>query len=412
MNLEKSRLHILRETKDLSQKAKTGVSLHCHTENSKEMVDFVPHYAEQLPIINILWRRERRKYLEREGREMDFTSGYWSPPLTPQDVYKNEAKQITDAGLAPIVSLTDHDSIDAGFSANEIAENSQAPISMEWTVPFDYGFFHVGVHNLPKDRATDITKTLLDFTFNKENHTNEKLTEMFALLNEIPEVLVVLNHPLWDIELVGKEQHELLLKDFIRLYKKWIHAFEVNGFRSWSENKATIELAESIGMPLATGGDRHGCKPNTVINLTNAKTFSEFTEEIRVDKRSEVVLMPAYEQPLHSRQLQSFSEILSHYPHFREGRRRWFDRVFFDVHDGKGMISLSGHGWVGGGPRWLRMAIFTLGVMGSPTMRPLFRMVRAKKDRVPKSAAKADFTVVKYDEDISVSLTSDPDPIS
>ncbi|MCG6418302.1 hypothetical protein K6U51_09675, partial [Vibrio fluvialis] len=145
---------------------------------------------------------------------------------------------------------------------------------------------------------------------------------------------------------------------------------EINGFRAWSENKAVIEMAEALGFPIVTGGDRHGCKPNTVINLTNAGTFEEFAEEIRVDKRSEVVLMPEYKQPLHSRQLQSFAEILKNYPEVAEGRQKWFDRVFFDVGNEKGLTSLSGHGWVRGGPTWLRAAIWTLGFMGSPKMRP------------------------------------------
>jgi hypothetical protein len=104
---------------------------------------------------------------------------------------------------------------------------------------------------------------------------------MLAMLNEIPSVLVILNHPLWDIELVGERRHALLLRDFVRKHGRWIHAFEINGFRSWSENKAVIELAEALGIPVATGGDRHGCKPNTVINLTNASTFEEFVDEIR-----------------------------------------------------------------------------------------------------------------------------------
>lgn len=262
---------------------------------------------------------------------------------------------------------------------------------MEWTVPYDYGFFHVGVHNLPKQRAEELTETLLEFTFNKENHSHERLTELMAMLNEIPQVLIILNHPLWDIEIVGQQRHEILLRNFIKTHGKWIHAFEVNGFRSWSENKAVIELAESLGIPVVTGGDRHGCKPNTVINLTNAATFDEFVEEIRFSKRSEVVLMPAYEQPLHSRQLESFAEILSHYPHFREGRQRWFDRVFFDTGDGQGVRSLASHGWKLGGPLWLRWAIWTLGVLGSPTVRPVFRLVRKSADRVPKTLERAKF---------------------
>lgn len=392
MELKTTRLHILREQKDLSKTAKKGVSLHCHTEHSKEMLDFIPHYAEKLPIIAHFWRKERDRYQEREGKAIDFSTAYWSPPLTANDVYRIEKEQIHACGLDSIVSLTDHDSIDANLKINENFEGETAPISLEWTVPFSYGFFHVGVHNLPKDRAIDITKDLLDFTFNKEVQSDERLAELFAMLNELPGVLVILNHPLWDIELVGQERHELLLKDFIRIHGRWIHAFEINGFRTWSENKAVIELAESLGIPLATGGDRHGCQPNTVVNLTNAETFEEFAEEIRVQKRSEVVLMPEYEHPLHSRQLRSFSEILKYYEEYPDGRKRWFDRVHFDIGDGHGLRQLSVH-WKRGGPTWLRWAIWTLGVLGSPKMMPVFRAARKKKDRVPKSVETAQFEV-------------------
>ncbi len=405
MNLKKTRLHILHKPKDLSKDAKTGVSLHCHTEYSKEMLDFVPHYADKLPIISYFWNKERIKYTEREGKPPDFSGGYWSPPLTPQKVYNLEKKQINEAGLDAIASITDHDSIDANLKICETTANEQAPISLEWTVPFEHGFFHVGVHNLPEDRAVELTKTLLDYTFNIEDHSSENLREMLSMLNELPEVLVVLNHPIWDIEMVGKEKHAVLLKNFLKEHGRWIHALEINGFRSWSENKEVIEMAEALGFPLVTGGDRHGCKPNTVINLTNSKTFAEFAEEIRVDKRSEVVLMPEYKQPLHSRQLQSFSEILKHYPEFPEGRRRWFDRVHFDIGDGFGVRPLSVH-WIRGGPAWLRWAVWTLGVFGSPKMRPMFALARKRRDRVPKDAAKTKFEIPNL-EDITPNLSTD-----
>jgi len=365
------------------------------------MLDFVPHYAEKLPIIATFWRKERDKYQEKEGKKIDFSTAYWSPPLTAHAVYNIEKEQINNSGFDAIVSLTDHDSIDSNLEVNQHHENAKAPISLEWTVPFDYGFFHVGVHNLPKAQAIDITKQLLDVTFVKENHTDEKLTEMFAMLNEIPGVLVILNHPLWDIEIVGRERHEALLKEFVKRHGRWIHAFEINGFRSWSENKAVIEMAEALGIPIATGGDRHGCKPNTVINLTHADTFEEFVNEIRVERRSEVVMMPEYEHPLHSRQLQSFSEILSHYPDFVDGRQKWFERVFFDTGDGNGVRNLASHGWRLGGPKWLRAAIWTLGFLGSPRMRPFFRVARKKRDRLPRDVAKAKFEIPDNLEEIS-----------
>ena len=404
MNLKQTRLHILHQPQDLSKEAKTGVSLHCHTEHSKEMLDFVPHYAAKLPIISYFWKKENKKYLKRKGEEIDFSDAYWSPPLTAHEVYKIEKAQINEAGLDAITSITDHDCIEANLQINEHTANEQAPISMEWTVPFEFGFFHVGVHNLPKDRAVELTKMLLDYTFNKENHSIEKLNELFSTLHALPEVLIVLNHPLWDIEIVGKEKHKYLLKNFLKEHGRWVHAFEINGFRSWSENKAVIEMAEALRYPIVTGGDRHGCKPNTVINLTNAKTFAEFAEEIRVDKRSEVVLMPEYKEPLHSRQLQSFAEILKHYPEFPEGRRKWFDRVYFD-YDGVGLRKLSVH-WTYGGPKWLQWATWTLGVSGSPRLRPFFRYAMKSADRVPQDASQTKFEIPDLQE-VAVCLAAE-----
>ena len=405
MNLKQTRLHILHEPKDLGKEAKTGVSLHCHTEHSKEMLDFVPLYADKLPIISYFWHKERESYFQREGKYPDFSTNYWSPPMTPKMVYEIEKTQINEAGLEAITSITDHDSIDANLQICETTANEQAPISLEWTVPFEYGFFHVGVHNLPKDRAVELTKTLLDFTFNEENHNNENLREMFSMLDALPEVLLILNHPIWDIEMVGKEKHAVLLKNFLKEHGRWLHALEINGFRSWSENKTVIEMAEALGYPIVTGGDRHGCKPNTVINLTNSQTFAEFVEEIRVDRHSEVVLMPEYKQPLHSRQLQSFSEILKLYPEFPEGRQKWFDRVYVDISDGHGLRQLSVH-WKIGGPKWLRWAIWTLGVLGSPKMRPVFSLARKRQDVVPKNVAKTKFEIPNL-EDITPNLSSD-----
>lgn len=401
MNLKQTRLHILHQPKDLGKDAKTGVSLHCHTQHSKELLDFVPHYAEKLPIISYFWKKERQNYFEREGKYPDFSGGYWSPPLTGQEVYNIEKNQINETGLEAIVSITDHDCIEANLKICEQTANEAAPISMEWTVPFDYGFFHVGVHNLPKENALEISKQLLDYTFSEEKKGNAELTEVFAMLNSLPDVLIVLNHPLWDIEMVGRDRHRDLLKNFIREHGKWIHAFEINGFRKWSENKAVIEMTEALNIPLVTGGDRHGCKPNTVINLTDSKTFAEFAAEIRVDRRSEIVLMPEYKQPLQSRQLQSFSEILKPYPEFPEGRKLWCDRVHYDKGDGAGVRPLStydGTRWIRGGPAWLRLSIWTLAVLGHEKLRPAFRLTVKSRDRVPKNAAQAKFEIPDLDE--------------
>ncbi len=141
MKLKQTRLHILHKPKDLRGEAKTGVSLHCHTEHSKEMIDFIPHYADKLPIISYFWKKERVKYEKREGKGIDFSNAFWSPPMTAQMIYDSEKTQINQFGLDAVASITDHDSIDANLQINETTPNEQAPISLEWTVPYSYGFF-------------------------------------------------------------------------------------------------------------------------------------------------------------------------------------------------------------------------------------------------------------------------------
>ena len=399
-------MQILHEKTDLSRKAESGVSLHCHTEHSKEMLDFIPVYTEKIPIVSALWRMERDKYEAREQKKVNFKTAYWSPPLPAEEVYALEKNQINEAGLDAIVSLTDHDCIEGNVKLNKSIENDKAPISLEWTVPFEFGFFHVGVHNLPEPQAEEISKTLIDYSFT-ENPAKPRLHELFAMLNDHPGVLIVLNHPIWDIEMVGKERHKILLDNFMDEFGKWIHALEINGFRKWSENIAVLELAELHGIPVVTGGDRHGCKPNTVINLTNSKTFAEFAEEIRIDKRSEIVFMPDYRQPLMSRQLHSFSEILSTFPHLPEGRKVWQDRVYYDNMDEKGLVPLSVH-WVESGNRlWLRISIKVLGFFGSPVMRPVFHLFRNKRDRVPKKIESGKFDFIQLEEVPASKFSSD-----
>lgn len=405
MNLKRTQLQILHEKTDLSQRAKTGVSLHCHTEHSREMMDFIPVYAEKIPIVSYFWKKERDKYIRRYGKAIDFSSAFWSPPLPSEEVYSIEKNQINEAGLEAVVSLTDHDCIDGNLRVNEKVENKTAPVSFEWTVPFEYGFFHVGVHNLPRESAVEISKTLIDFSFS-EKPEKSRLHELFSMLNSLPDVLVILNHPLWDIEMVGKPRHNILLERFLKEYSKWIHALEINGFRKWSENIAVLEMAEALDIPVVTGGDRHGCKPNTVINLTNSKTFAEFVEEVRIGKRSEIVFMPEYKYPLKSRQLNSFAEILSTYNHFPANRRRWFDRVHFDIGDGHGLRPLSVH-WDKAGPVWLRISNKVLGIMGSPFMRPLFSLARHKRDRVPKYFGQTIDSSLNREEIASNNLSSD-----
>ena len=398
MNLKQTRLHLLEKPENLGSRAKTGVSMHCHTLHSKELLDFIPYYAERIPVVSHFWEKECQSYLKKEGKKLpNFTTGYWTPPLTGAQVFESEAEQMHKAGLDAIVSITDHDEIAANLEINQHIANDLAPISMEWTVPFEDAFLHVGVHNLPLERAAAITEQLLAYTVaGTKTPDNQRLHEVFAMLDEVPEVLIVLNHPIWDIEMIGEKRHLAMLKNFVREHGKWIHAFEINGFRAWAENKAVIEMAETLGFPLVSGGDRHCCHKNTAINITDAKTFAEFAHEIRVDKHSEVVLMPEYREPLAFRQAASIAEILNNYPHFPEGRQRWFDRVHIDAEDGLGVRPLSDH-WKIGGPKWLRRVMRAISVLSHQNMRPAFRLLMKRQDVVPRRTAFNTIPQIKID---------------
>lgn len=389
MNLRLTRLHFLDEKSVVPPNLKTGVSLHCHTRHSREMLDFVPRVAEKLPVISRFWERERKRYLEREGKKIDFSAAYWTPPLSAREVYDSERQQINDLGLNALVSLTDHDDICAGRQLRADRKNNgdrRAPISLEWTVPFEEGFFHLGIHNLPETAAVAMTQDLLDFTFaGKRGSEFEKnrLNELFAVLNETAGVLVVLNHPLWDIGYLGDARHQDLLELFLAGYGGWIHAFEMNGFRSWSENKAVLEMAGALGFPAVSGGDRHGCQPNSIVNLTASATFDEFVEQVRFDKFSQIVLMPRYRQPLMWRQVNSFAEIVRFYPDCEPERRQWIGRVYVRL-DESGAKPLS-HFWKRGGPRRLKWTTRTLCACGSPAICPVFRLLAPRKDVLPKN---------------------------
>lgn len=371
---------------------RTGVSLHCHTQYSKEMLDFLPFYAEKIPVVRRIWNYEVERYRRATGKYPNFNTGYWEPPLSGPEVYEKESRSVERLGVEPIVSITDHDCIDAALRVNETVENEKAPISMEWTVPFGCAYFHLGVHNLPKDRAEAIRDQLLAYTFGEAGHDRTELRRIFDMLNAMPEVLIVFNHPVWDIEMIGQEAHNGLLRDFIAEHADDVHAIEINGFRPWPENELAMKIAEELGLPIISGGDRHCMHANTVVNTTAAACFAEFVEEIRVDKRSTVLVLPEYKRPLSFRQVASMAQILGNYPHFPEGRRKWHERVYFDADDGLGPRPLAEH-WNGRASRFHNAAIGLLSFLSHRRFSYLFRLSerRSNYDPTPVSERPAGF---------------------
>ena len=112
-----------------------------------------------------------------------------------------------------MVSITDHDNIHAPMLLRTVPSARQIPVSVEWSAPYGTQSFHLGIHNLPSARATEWMSTLDDYT---ANPSDARLTEILVALNDEPNVLVIFNHPMWDLYLVGAEKHEFLVNEFLQ----------------------------------------------------------------------------------------------------------------------------------------------------------------------------------------------------
>jgi len=312
----------------------------------------VPPYLDRIPLVASLTRRELRAYERRHGRPVDFSKGWWHPPVTPEDVLMSEATQITSRlELTPFVSITDHDNTDAVLMLEAANTRATVPLSFEWTVPYGHGFFHLGVHNLPQLSHVEVFDALEDYT---RRPSPAALPVLLDRLNADPHTLVVFNHPLWDLAGIGHAVHADLVQSFLRDHAHQLHAIELNGYRSWRENRHAMKLAEAWSLPFISGGDRHGCEPNSLLNLTHATSFPAFVAEVRGQRRSTVVVMPQYREALVARKLGAASDAVRAYPARPPGQRHWTDRVAYE-RDGV-IRPLSDH-WPDGGPLWVRSAI-------------------------------------------------------
>jgi hypothetical protein len=339
---------------------RTGVSLHGHTNQSTETLDFLANFGNQFPVLRPFLSRMERRSEAVHGIKINYAEAYWTPPMTPKLAFDLESGQIESLDLAPMVSITDHDTINAPMLLRTIPSARQIPVSVEWTAPYGPQSFHLGVHNLPSARATQWMATLAGYT---ASPSDARLTEILAALHAEPNVLVVFNHPMWDLYLVGKEKHRFLVNEFLQKNGAFIHALELNGLRHWEENRETKQLAESWHMLLISGGDRHGVEPNATINLTNATSFTEFVHEIRHEKRSNLLFMPQYAEPWKHRILQSTIDVVRNYPDFPPGSRTWDERVYHP--DRNGVVRPLSEVWPDGkAPRAMRAIIGAVQLMG------------------------------------------------
>jgi hypothetical protein len=367
------RISYLWKDADSASEYSTGVSLHSHTNQSKETLDFLANFGNDYS-----WVRKIIALAEARAREVyqisiNYSASYWTPPLTPRLAFDLESKQIEKSlNLMPLVSITDHDNVNAPMLLRTVAAARHIPVSVEWSVPFGSDqSFHLGIHNLPSDSGADWMRTFEEFT---ANPSEPRLTEILSALHALPNVLIVFNHPMWDLYIIGKEKHRQRVQDFMAGNGQFMHALELNGLRSWEENRETKQMAKARNMLLISGGDRHGLEPNANVNLSRAASFTEFVHEIRYEGHSHVLFMPQYAEPWKHRILRSTLDAIRNYPDFPQGSRRWDERVYHP--DAAGAIRPLSELWPGDGraPWHLNWVIEAVKMMGSKPVSGSLRM--------------------------------------
>src|SRR5580698_6200606 len=144
---------------------RTGVSLHSHTNQSSETLDFLANFGNQFPVMRPLLSRMEQRAEQVHGVRINYAASYWTPPMTPKLAFDLESRQIEALDVAPMVSITDHDNIQAPMLLRTVPSARRIPVSVEWSAPYGgIQAFHLGIHNLPSARAKAWMRELETFT--------------------------------------------------------------------------------------------------------------------------------------------------------------------------------------------------------------------------------------------------------
>jgi hypothetical protein len=356
----------------------SGVSLHSHTSLSEETLGFIHAMFLAFPAMKGLFDYYQRRS-NHHGIVLDFERANWRPPLQPRMAYDLESRQIQRMNLNSLVSITDHDTVEGPMLLRTVPSSRHIPVSVEWSAPYGMTTFHLGIHNLKSADGLAWMKRFEEFTASArptlaigEGHapcSAESDTRLIAMLKELhaePQVMIVFNHPLWDLHKAGA-LHVAEMKRFIAEAgetggSSCIHALELNGLRHARENREVMRLAKETGHIAISGGDRHGLEPNANINLSTALSFTEFVEEIRVERRSHIHFMDQYAKRWEQRILASTLNAITDFPEFMPGWQRWDERAFHPDRDG--VMRSFAELWPEGSPPWLLSAAIKVIRMG------------------------------------------------
>ena len=365
--------------------ARSAVSLHSHSNCSRETLDFVPVLGSSIPIVSRLLAQSVAGYERKHGRPLDFSDYFWRPPLSAAAVIESERRHLEERLDHPaLVSLTDHDTLE-GPRRLRAEGRDDVPLSLEWSVPFEGTVFHLGVHALTAARASEAERAMAGFT----NCGEGEFAEICDWLIESPQTFIVLNHPYWDLPRRGGLQHDSALLAFLRRHRDRVHALELNGYRSWAENRRVLPLAEGFELPVVGGGDRHGLSPNTIVNLTAATSLEEFALELREGRPTNCVIFPEYLQPFNARLVQGTCECVSPVAD-QDGRlHTWADRVFTTIDGTDTPISEI---WTDA-PIWLHAVIGLTKWLGSRALTPVFQLADSGGGHELESDLSRDFFI-------------------
>jgi hypothetical protein len=99
-------------------------------------------------------------------------------------------------------------------------------------------------------------------------------------------------------------------------------------------------------------------------------SFEQFVEEIRVERTSDIAMLPQYGEPLYLRHLLTAWDVVREHP--KLDRERWIARVFVRNEDGSEQ-PLS-HVWTKGAPGWIDPCLNVIGLLASAPFRAVGRL--------------------------------------
>ena len=152
----------------------TGVSLHSHTSQSRETLDFIAELSTDFRLLQPIMRWAEARSARCSGIRPNYANSYWTPPLTPRLAFDLERSQIEEQlNLPGLVSISDHDDISAPLLLRSVSSARHIPVSVEWSVPYATPgdvtsskptAFHLGIHNLPSAGAAAWIEKLNQFS--------------------------------------------------------------------------------------------------------------------------------------------------------------------------------------------------------------------------------------------------------